>query len=305
MDYPATKPGVEWTNDEATRVKASIKSLKYIEDEFIDQFLPPTPVVKERKSPELHRGYYLRVRSVWERVVRFIEAADDGAVIQIVNIGCGFDTLFFRLKSKFSKRRFRFIDIDLEDVVHQKIRLIRKSEKLCGLLSGLEFEDFQLRSDEYASISKNIKDCDGFIAALNGLDRSTPVLFIAECVFVYLPVDVSGNILKSISANFPKASFFLYDAVNLDDRFGELMKKQIGSGLPLLGSDACKSMETQQQRFLNAGFASARVQTMMQVWNNVQEAEKRRILSLEPFVEVEILQQLFEHYVFVEAEMQQ
>ena len=41
-------------------------------------------------------GYYVRVTTVWRYTLSFLQQA--GPEAQIVNLGAGFDTLYFRLK---------------------------------------------------------------------------------------------------------------------------------------------------------------------------------------------------------------
>ncbi|VDQ06173.1 unnamed protein product [Trichobilharzia regenti] len=48
-----------------------------------------------------------------------------------------------------------------------------------------------------------------------GCSKSCPTLFLAECVLVYMPPDISYQLLKSISENFPCASFLHYEQAGI------------------------------------------------------------------------------------------
>lgn len=80
----------EWTNNEASKTKLAISELGYIEDQFGRHFCGTSL----KRTPEINRGYFVRVNSVAHAVYTF--CSEEGADAQIVNIGAGFDTLFWR-----------------------------------------------------------------------------------------------------------------------------------------------------------------------------------------------------------------
>lgn len=80
----------EWTNNEASRTKLAISELGYIDDHFMRHFCG-TPL---KRTPEINRGYFIRAHSVAHSVRQF--CLKEGATSQIVNIGGGFDSLFWR-----------------------------------------------------------------------------------------------------------------------------------------------------------------------------------------------------------------
>lgn len=86
---------VEATNDDATSCKRSAVQFGYWKDPYIGQMAK----MGERKAPEIHLGYYTRVqgiRHLLDKALGMIRA--HGKPIQIINLGAGFDTLFWRLK---------------------------------------------------------------------------------------------------------------------------------------------------------------------------------------------------------------
>ena len=64
----------------------------YWKDEYLAHFSEPA----DRRPPLIHRGYYVRTTAVWQFATRFAQTAGEEA--QLVNLGAGFDTLFWRLK---------------------------------------------------------------------------------------------------------------------------------------------------------------------------------------------------------------
>lgn len=81
---------VEWTNNEASRSKLALAELGYMQDNFVKHFCNSAL----RRTPEINRGYYSRVYAIAHSVRLF--CLREGATAQLVNIGAGFDTLFWR-----------------------------------------------------------------------------------------------------------------------------------------------------------------------------------------------------------------
>ena len=85
------------TNDDATACKRSAVHFGYIEDPYLPHMAPKNV---PRKAPEIHLGYFTRVRGMLGMLLKSIEAIKQSEMepIQIVNLGSGFDTLYWRLK---------------------------------------------------------------------------------------------------------------------------------------------------------------------------------------------------------------
>ena len=85
------------TNDDATACKRSAVHFGYIDDPYLSHMAPKNV---PRKAPEIHLGYFTRVRGMLGMLLKSIEAIKQSEMepIQIVNLGSGFDTLYWRLK---------------------------------------------------------------------------------------------------------------------------------------------------------------------------------------------------------------
>ena len=166
---------------------------------------------------------------------------------------------------------------------------------LTGLTSNNE-----LHTDCYHLISadlRNTVDLDKKLSECH-LDANTPTLIVTECVLVYMTADHSNTLLAYFSAHFKQCCVVNYEQVNLDDRFGQIMLANMQSrACKLLGFDACSSLNSQTQRFVNTGFAQSQVITMTDYYlNKLSENERRRVESLEFLDENELLIQLLDHY---------
>lgn len=120
---------IQYTNDEATATKAYAVRLGYWHDPYIKIFCP----IPSSSTPEISRGYYVRVQTFEAMVIRFIQECKGEC--QIVNLGAGSDTLYFRLKDKnlFPKA---YVELDLPGNVKKKIFTLRKNKSLQTALSA-------------------------------------------------------------------------------------------------------------------------------------------------------------------------
>lgn len=90
----------------------------------------------------------MRVQAVWRHALSFIQLAKGNA--QIVNLGCGFDTLFWRLAvchlsslqqlltyaQEQGLAMERFVEVDFSAVVERKKNVIRKNQQLVAQTGG-------------------------------------------------------------------------------------------------------------------------------------------------------------------------
>ena len=114
---------VQATNDDATQCKLSAVNLGYWTDSFIP-FMTRSGRT-ERRAPEIHLGYYARVTGVATLIEKFFEATD--TAVQIINLGAGFDTLFWRLVSEGRPVK-NFVEIDFPGVTARKSMMIKRSK---------------------------------------------------------------------------------------------------------------------------------------------------------------------------------
>jgi tRNA wybutosine-synthesizing protein 4 len=77
--------------------RRSAASLGYFDDRFIALMVPKG----RRRSPVINRGYFSRVAGIEEVIKQFlgiVRGAGGAAVPQIVSLGAGLDTTFFKLR---------------------------------------------------------------------------------------------------------------------------------------------------------------------------------------------------------------
>ncbi|KAK7576295.1 hypothetical protein V9T40_012581 [Parthenolecanium corni] len=287
---------VQSTNDDASECKRCAVDLNYWKDKYIHFFVRHY----ERKTPEINRGYFARVCGVNAVVKSFLDKT--GNKCQIINLGCGFDTLYWRLKEN-NFNISNFIDVDFPTVTARKCHSIKRNNVLLQSLHNedgeISFRDTDLHSFNYHITGvdlRNINDLEYKLLQC-GVDYNLPTLFISECVLIYIEPSYTQRLLMWITSNFKQALFVNYEQMNMNDRFSEVMIKNLRErGCALAGLEACKTKETQKQRFLNCGWSGCRVWDMMQIYMSIPGAERQRIEALEFLDEQELLFQLLQHY---------
>ncbi|VDO07656.1 unnamed protein product [Rodentolepis nana] len=300
---------VQYTNDEATGNKAYAVRLGYWADPYIKIFCP-LPV---SSTPEISRGYFVRVQTFEAIVARFIQ--DCNKSCQIVNFGAGSDTLYFRLKDRESLPS-SYVELDLPGNVRKKIFTLRRNTVLkSALASGdstsvlpsgpidrakfgsYHILSFDLQSDPDSLIKLLCESPDG-----PKLSSDLPTLFLAECVLVYIPTKFSDSLLLTLSSKFTQAAFLNYEQVNMIDKFGEIMRSHFRDrSCELPGLGACGSLDEQITRFKNTGWTEARAWTINDVFSSLPPEVVKRISRVEMLDDTEITQQLYDHYCIVLA----
>ncbi|XP_074596250.1 leucine carboxyl methyltransferase 1 [Brevipalpus obovatus] len=254
--------GIMMTNDDCTNCKRCAVKMGYWSDDYIDLFTRGSPRI-ERKTPEINRGYFVRVFAVHQVIEQFLDHVNRaGQQCQIVDLGCGFDTLFWRLHGGKNFKCIRsFVDLDLSGTTSRKVMHIRHK------------------------------------------NSSIPTLFLSECVLIYMDVKDSNNILSWISSHFNHTVFINYEQVEIFDRFGQIMVENLRQrACELLDLESCRSLDTQKSRFMNSGWENVKAWDMHHIYRyKVPEEEIRRVEKIEFFDEANLLEQLLKHYCLVVA----
>lgn len=284
------------TNDDASECKRGAVQLGYWHDSYISYFVRSI----ERRAPEINRGYYARVKGVERFIKLFLRKA--GPEAQIVNFGAGFDTLYWRLKEQ-GVFVTNYVEIDFPTVTARKCSVIKRNKQL---LEGIHEQDGEvklsatdLHAGNYHCIGADLRNIAQLELKLHQAEVSftTPTLFIAECVLVYIENDCVNRLLSWIASKFKSALFVNYEMCNMNDTFGDVMLGNLRArGCNLAGIAFCKTLDTQKSRFLNNGWLGANGWDMVQIYYDLSTAERHRIEKLEFLDEQELLIQLFQHY---------
>ncbi|CAG9533216.1 unnamed protein product [Cercopithifilaria johnstoni] len=305
LAYVSDDYSVQKTNDDATECKYIASKLNYFKDPYIHRFILGSEY-NLRRDPEISRGYWARIVSVKAVVDAFLKASPEKC--QIINLGAGFDTLYWRLKGE-GKHLHRYVEVDFSSVTAKKIRQMRRpgSPDLISMFSRepKEVEHADLHAGDYHLVGADLRQLNEVKEKLDSchLNYKTPTLFIAECVLVYMGTSQSDVLLSAFAKWFDNAFFLNYEQVNIGDTFGKIMVSNLHErGIILPGLDACENLDAQKKRFMDSGWKNVVVKTMWEIYGTeIPDMQVKRIEKLELLDEKILLSQLLEHYCFVIA----
>ncbi|KAM6155024.1 leucine carboxyl methyltransferase 1 [Rhynchocyon petersi] len=291
--------GVRGTCEDASLCKRFAVSIGYWHDPYIQHFVR---LSKERKAPEINRGYFARVHGVSQLIKAFLRKTE--CHCQILNLGAGMDTTFWMLKDE-NLLPSKYFEVDFPMIVTRKIHSIKSKPPLSKPIVEIHSEDtlqidgHMLNSKRFAIIGADLRDLPDLEEKLKKCHMNTqlPTLLIAECVLIYMTPEQSANLLKWAANSFETAMLINYEQVNMDDRFGQIMIENLRRRqCDLAGVEVCKSLESQKERLLSNGWETASAVDMMELYSRLPRSAVSRIESLEFLDEMELLEQLMQHY---------
>eukprot|EP01137_Pigoraptor_chileana_P019174 Opistho-2@79824 len=176
---------VRGTNDDAAQCKLSAVALGYWDDPHLKSFVKRA----ERRQPLINRGYWTRVAAMHSLLRQFFRQWGDSE-LQIVNLGAGFDTMFWQLHTEHPHARF--FELDFDEVVTKKCSAVHGSKLLKAVFDGdslFKNTGVSITSKRYHLLSADLRSLESIEAALvkAGINTSLPTMFYSECVLIYLP----------------------------------------------------------------------------------------------------------------------
>ena len=299
---------VETTNEDATECKLSAVNCGYYEDEFLKFFVPENRR-KNRKPPLINRGHFARVAAVDCVIRRFIERGGK----QVVVLGAGYDTTYFRL-GKERREGVAWFEIDFPNVISTKISTIERNAELRHAVGDVEPAD--VVGD--GSV-KQWKSCEGtmtiagtdirnttqveMILKASGIEWNEPTMIISEVVLVYIEPKSADEIISWAAKKFQTAVFVTYEQIRPKDAFGAMMVKNLEArGCPLLGIHAYPDLPAQEARYTLHGWQKSKAIDMNSVFTQLISSTPgmaKRLSSIEIFDELEEWNLIQAHYCFV------
>jgi len=308
---------VQVTHVDAALAKISCAHLGYFQDPWTEQLMRSSRPAQ--RSPLIHRGYYSRVAAMRTTASRFLATVPTGRGAQIVNLGSGFDTMYFWLRETPNWREdLTFFEVDFPEVLSKKVSAILKKQALWPLLDAASQEDIvssdlssagtrNLRTKHLRYVPADIRMLPEVTTAMEkqGFRGDVPTLFISECVMVYMQALHGDAIVEWAAAAVPDApsAMVVYEQFNPNDRFGKVMVDNLmRRGCPLLSIHDYPTLESQRQRYLQRGWQKASAADMNQVYNKYLDSKDvERIQRLEFMDEFEEWHLIQGHYFVLAA----
>jgi O-methyltransferase involved in polyketide biosynthesis len=290
FDFADSHMALQQTAHDACSRRVHCVAKGYLDDQFVRLFARDLTIVN---SPLMNRGSWLRAMAFENMVYRFSQA-HGGAPIQVVSLGAGVDTLYFRLRQRNNIAFAKFIEIDLPDLIEEKRGVIHRHDELSSLAAG----------DVYHAVAGDLADADAVAAILQPLiDPAAPTLLIAECVFVYIPAPAVQALLATLAHLFVGDLMLVnYDVIEPNDRFGSMMIENLKErGIHLSGIAGAPTIASHAERAKSLGFTSVRAVTMKGLYLTVPRETQVALNKLEMIDDWDEWNLVHEHYAFVIA----
>ncbi|XP_029446751.1 tRNA wybutosine-synthesizing protein 4 [Rhinatrema bivittatum] len=298
---------VQGTNDSSIVSKCSMASLGYFKDEFLQYFVAK----RSRRAPLINWGYYIRAKAVDHCIRQFLLQTQTYNKRQILSLGAGFDSLYFRLKAGGYLDNTIVYEVDFPEVVRRKASMIKGTDELAELVAitkgvkCLNIGLLSLNGDDYKLLGIDLNDVILLDKELKerGVDPSCPTLLLAEVVLTYMENIRSSAVIHWAADYFSLAQFIIYEQFHPEDPFGQVMQQHfnhLNSKLHALRE--YPDREGQTLRFLNNGWSECHVMDMNEFhFNFISKSERRRIETIEPFDEFEEWHLKCSHYFILIA----
>ena len=242
---------------------------------------------------------------------RFLSTST-GTKKQIISLGAGSDTRFFRLRSQFPPESLVYHEIDFPTNTYAKIACINRSSALTGCIRcplQLYSDDAELHGDNYHIHPIDLRtlhpSSETRPTGIRDIDPLLPTLLISECCLIYLDPSAADAAVNYFTKYlFPPSTplgIILYEPINPSDAFGKVMVSNLAQrGIVLQTLRRYGSLEAQMERMRVYGFFGKHGADVKHLWETgVSEAEKERISGLEMMDEVEEWNLLASHYCVV------
>ena len=259
-------------------------------------------------------GTYVRTSAIDNLVQRFLSIPTPTKK-QILSLGAGSDTRFFRLMARSPNESLVYHELDFPVNTSAKISCINQSPALSDYIRGpliISADVTALRSQNYYIHSIDLRmlhppgsSFDSLPPEIPHIDPSLPTLLISECCLIYLAPAAADAVVnyftRHLFAPSTPLGIILYEPVNPTDAFGKVMVSNLAQrGIVLQTLKRYGSLEAQTERMKMYGFSGKGVTSVKHLWDiGVNEAERERISGLEMMDEVEEWNLLASHYCVV------
>jgi len=261
-----------------------------------------------KRYPIINRGTYVRTTAIDHLVNTFL-STDPATKKQIISLGAGSDTRFFRLPE--TDPRPLYHEIDFGSNTSTKIAAIQHSPLLQSRIGPFSVDPSgtTLISSYYNIHALDLRSLTISPSnTLPGINPQTPTLIISECCLCYLSppetTSILNTLLTTILAPSTPAALVLYEPIRPHDPFGQTMISNLGSrGIHLSTLKRFYSLAAQRLRLKTAGLVDGQgardVEGLYygrgdEAW--IAPEERERIERLEWLDEVEEWKLLGRHY---------
>ena len=275
---------VEDTAYDAANSKLSAIMRGYYKDPYIEYFVPNNVA----QLPPMNLGYFARCQIMLQAVLKFHKIHGDG--IQVVILGCGYDTLFWRLRDMNVNVK-GWYDLDLEFVVKRKGPIVAGNSIFAPL------DNYYLIECDLSK-ENTVKEC----LLKSNFDENAPTIFVDECSLIYVDPFAVDKII-CYAGQLKESAFISYGMIKPNDQFGKMMVQNFQSfGAPLKGINQYPTIQSYVERFQKCGYKKVKACDMDKAMKLILTPEDfMRVRKLEIQDDPEELSYMLSHYILAIA----
>lgn len=264
------------------------------------------------------QGTYVRTTALDLLIDSFLKSTPASSPKQILSLGAGTDTRYFRLRARGAHQELIYHEFDFPRVSAAKLQIVKSQPEIFlrdgaevfqddgdGMLEGGEWgigmRDGEQSGARYFCHPLDLRSLPAR-ETVHGLKSDVPTLVISECCLCYLEPSIASSVISWFTTRIPSLGIVLYEPIEPSDAFGQMMAGNLAArGIVMPTVDVFKTLSDQEQRMREAGYgAGAGAQTIERIWERwVGEGERERVDGLEGLDEVEEWQMLARHYAVV------
>ncbi|KFY84857.1 hypothetical protein V500_08920 [Pseudogymnoascus sp. VKM F-4518 (FW-2643)] len=303
------------TDTDANGSRRSAVACGYLEDPYVSEFVADigddTPALR---MPIINRGTYVRTIVIDRLIENFINAHPEQNV-QIISLGAGSDTRYFRYLDRGHKDQILYHELDFPIISANKLAFVMRSDRLAP--PGSEF--FHLRQvpdhdperkmwgyftdvDKKAGYLFHPMDLRNLPAEIDCIRTDLPTLLVSECCLCYLTTEQADAVLNFFTSRIPTIGTVIYEPTNPISAFGRVMTANLAArNLAMPSISTYDSLDAQLDRLRAAGLDMFQEGASISwLWDNwIEDAEKVRLGQMQMFDEEEEWQLLGTHYLVV------
>ncbi|RQM07847.1 hypothetical protein DH86_00000719, partial [Scytalidium sp. 3C] len=273
---------IQATDTDAAVSRLSAVTLGYIDDRYAEYFVNGP---RTRRLPIINRGTYTRTSALDALISAFLSSSGsrtptDGApssqVKQIISLGAGTDTRYFRLRDRNLHHNVIYHEFDFPRVTEAKFRIVQNSPALRNqehLFQRFGEPGEENEATEWGFINTvDGEDQSGYVChpldlrnlpsissrqALRHLKDDLPTLIISECCLCYFEVEAARDIVNWFREKIPSLGIILYEPIGPDDSFGQMMVSNLAArNIVMPTVQRYKTLDDQKERLIELGFAA-------------------------------------------------
>jgi [phosphatase 2A protein]-leucine-carboxy methyltransferase len=260
-----------------------------------------------------YSGTFVRTKAIDLLVESFLRS-NPNSQKQIISLGAGTDTRYWRLRERGYSQRLLYHEIDFPDISAQKLATIRSSASLSPLHTSFEVLHKEQPEEDPKNnrwgFFKNADEDEGYLFhpidmrrsgwIINNLLPNAPTLLISECCLCYMTSQQASSVVSEFTRQIHTLGIVIYEPTKPNDDFGKVMFQNLASrGLTMPTVADYPSLESQMERLRSWGFDGGQNGADTDwLWKNWMPAEeKQRVNQLEMLDEVEEWELLAQHYL--------